>query len=122
MSSDIFVLNYKAKPEFVISTENNITIVLDITINEELMYEGLYRELVRQAQILRKEANFEIDERISMQLTTESETLQKVINKFEDKIKKEVLVISFGHEIVNPDIVKVVEVGDENIQITLKRA
>ena len=38
------------------------------------------------------------------------------------KIKKEVLVISFGHEIVNPDIVKVVEVGDENIQITLKRA
>lgn len=122
LSSDIFVLNYKAKPEFVISTENNITIVLDITINEELMYEGLYRELVRQAQILRKEANFEIDERISMQLTTESETLQKVINKFEDKIKKEVLVISFGHEIVNPDIVKVVEVGDENIQITLKRA
>ena len=121
LDSSIFTLNYKAKPEYVILTENNITIVLDITIDEELMYEGLYRELVRQAQILRKEAGFEIDERIAMYLNTESETLNKVVEKFAEKIKKEVLVVKFGEQLTNPNISREVEVGDEQINISLKR-
>lgn len=121
LNSNVFVLNYKAKPEYVILTENNITIVLDITIDEELMYEGLYRELVRQAQILRKEAGFEIDERISMYLSTSSTTLNKVITKFEEKIKKEVLVVNYGQKLENANISKDVEVGDEIINISLKR-
>ncbi len=121
LDANVFVLNYKAKPEFVTITENNTTIVLDITIDEELMYEGLYRELVRQAQILRKEAGFEIDERIAMTLSTNSDVINTVITKFKDKLMKEVLVTSFGQNLVNPNIQKDVEVGDDLVTISLKR-
>ena len=44
LASDLFVLSTKAKGDFVIANENDITVVLDVTIDRELMLEGLSRE------------------------------------------------------------------------------
>jgi isoleucyl-tRNA synthetase len=120
LSSDLFVLNYKAKSEFVIATENDKTIVLDITIDNELLLEGLSRELIRQIQIFRKEANFRVEERISISLKTESEILNSVIKKYSDRIKTEVLAKEIVDTINNPTLVREFEVGEESITISLK--
>ncbi len=120
LPSKVFTLNYKAKTDFVIATEGNRTVVLDITVDEELMLEGLFRELVRQAQILRKEADFKIEQRVEMYITTKSDTIAEVIKKYEDRIKQDVLVQKFGEKIANPDISKEVEVGGETATIELK--
>lgn len=119
LSSDLFILGYKAKQEFVIATENNVTVVLDVTIDENLMLEGLYRELVRGCQVLRKQANFAIDQRIKVSFATESETLNKVLNMFNEKIKTEILATEIVDNILNPTIKQTIEVGDEEITICL---
>lgn len=120
LSKDIFTLNYKPKTEYVIATSNNQTIVLDITIDENLMLEGLFRELVRSAQVLRKEADFNIEQRIALSLNTSSQTLNKVIDRFKDRIMQDCLVKVFDTKLEDYDISKTITVGDDEITISMK--
>ena len=84
------------------------------------MLEGLSRELIRTIQVLRKEANFKVEERIDVSLKTESETLQKVIAKYAERIKAEVLGKNILEDIQNPTIEKEVEIQEEKVLIKLK--
>ena len=119
LDSDLFILFYKAKQDFVVATENNITVVLDVTLDEKLMLEGLSRELIRTIQVLRKECDFNIEQRIYLNITSQDETINKVIETYKDKIISEALVLEFG-AIQNPSYVKEVEIGGEKATIELK--
>lgn len=116
----LFILSFKAKDEFVIATENDKTVVLDITIDKELMKEGLAREIIRTIQVLRKEAGFKVEERISIAFKNVSDTIKDIVNKFKTRIKTEVLAKDKEEDIVNPTIEKEVEIGDEKFVIELK--
>ena len=121
LSSDLFMLNLKPKEEFVILTENNVTLVLDTTLDKALMLEGAYRELVRTAQVLRKEADFNIEDRIEMDVVSTSSFIREVVEKYKDTIKQEVLVKKFNENIPAPDIEKEVDIADNKVILKLKR-
>ena len=120
LSSDLFILNFKPKEEYVISTENNTTIVLDTTLDKDLMLEGAYRELVRTAQVLRKEADFNIEDRIELDVVSTSPFIREVVEKYKDKIAEEVLVKKFNENIPAPDIEKEVDIADNRVILKLK--
>ena len=121
LDSDLFFLGHKAKEEFVISTENNVTVVLDTTLDSNLVLEGMFRELVRTAQVLRKEADFNIEDRIALDIVSTSSVIKELVDKFEGSICQEVLVKSFNKGIAEADIEKEVEVGEEKVILKLKR-
>ncbi|MBR1984703.1 MAG: hypothetical protein IKA31_03095, partial [Clostridia bacterium] len=107
---------------FVISTTGTQTLVLDTTIDNELMLEGLFRELVRTAQVLRKEAGFNIEDRIEMDIVSTSELVNTLVKTYAEKIKQEVLVKKLNEVVVNPTIAKEIELGDEKAILKLKVA
>ncbi len=119
LDSSLFVLNSKPKTDFVIATENNITLVLDITIDESLMLEGLYRELVRHIQVMRKEADFKIEDRIFANFNSKSEILNKVISQFKPQIMSEALIKEIKD--VKSEIETRAEIGGEEVVISLSR-
>ncbi len=94
VASDMFIINYRPKKEFVVATEKNITIALDITIDEDLMIEGLSRELIRQIQVLRKDSGYSIEQRIILSVSSDSEIISKVMTTYKQKIMQEVLAVS----------------------------
>lgn len=118
MPADCFILSSKPKKEFVIASENGLTAVLDITIDENLMLEGVLRELIRALQVLRKENNLKIEQRITLFVDSESETLKKVVDKFKDKIMQEVLANKF-EDVQNPKIHQTLVVGDEEVDVKI---
>ncbi len=120
LDKELFNIMLKPKDEFVILTENNLTLVLDTTLDKDLMLEGAYRELVRSAQVLRKEADFNIEDRIEMDVVSTSPFIREVITRFKDKIMQEVLAPKFNENIPAPDVEKEVEVGDEKVILKLK--
>lgn len=120
LDKELFNLMLKPKDEFVILTENNLTLVLDTTLDKDLMLEGAYRELVRSAQVLRKEADFNIEDRIEMDVVSTSPFIREVIDRFKDKIMQEVLAPKFNENIPAPDVEKEVEVGEERVILKLK--
>ena len=120
LSCELFNVAYRPKKEFVVSTENNKTIVLDITIDEELLKEGMLRELVRQIQVYRKEANFKVEQRIKISILTDGEHIKSVVEKYKDKILSETLAVELLDKIENPDISSECVIGDEKVNISLK--
>lgn len=120
LDSSLFNLCYKAKEEYVIATENDITVVLDVTIDENLMLEGLSRELIRSIQVLRKQANFKVEERISIAFLDPTENIKRVVEIFGDRIKQEVLARQIEEKIENPSLEEKIELSDESTIVQLK--
>ena len=120
LSSELFVLTTKAKQDFVVANDNDITVVLDITLDRELMLEGLARELIRSTQVMRKQANFNVEDRIIMELSTTGNDLSEIVSKYVDKIKSELLATDIT-SIDDPEYTETVEIGDESICVKLKR-
>ena len=120
LDSSLFNLCYRAKEEYVIATENDKTVVLDVTIDENLMLEGLARELIRSIQVLRKQANFKVEERISIAFLDPTENIKRVIEIFGDRIKQEVLARQIEEKIENPSLEEKIELSDESTIVQLK--
>lgn len=120
LDSSLFNLCYRAKEEYVIATENDKTVVLDVTIDENLMLEGLSRELIRSIQVLRKQANFKVEERISIAFLDPTENIKRVIEIFGDRIKQEVLARQIEEKIENPSLEEKIELSDESTIVQLK--
>jgi isoleucyl-tRNA synthetase/phosphoglycolate phosphatase-like HAD superfamily hydrolase len=68
-------------------------VLLDTEISEDLMREGLAREIIRNIQDGRKKADFNISDRIGVKWFTESETLKKTYEQFGEKIDAETLTV-----------------------------
>jgi isoleucyl-tRNA synthetase len=54
---------------WLVANNNGITVALDIQLNEELIEEGIGRELINRIQNLRKDAGFEVTDKIILYLT-----------------------------------------------------
>ncbi len=94
-SEDVFVLREAQKGSNALSNKW-ISIDLDIKLTQELINEGLAREVVNRIQRSRKDLNFNVDDRIKLVVDT-SETMKGIIQTFSDYIKSETLTtdISF---------------------------
>jgi isoleucyl-tRNA synthetase len=57
-----------AVPGFSVASDGALTVALDITLTDELVQEGLARELVSRIQTLRKEMGLEVTDRIRLQI------------------------------------------------------
>ncbi len=77
-------------PGYEIASKGNLTVALDITITEVLKNEGNAREFVNRIQNLRKDNNYELTDRISLQISPD-EILQPSLIQFKDYICREIL-------------------------------
>lgn len=75
---------------WLVASSGNLTVALDITITEELRYEGIARELVNRIQNLRKDSGFEVTDRIEIALQ-KTEILENAIAQNAGYIKTETL-------------------------------
>ena len=77
-------------PGWLVDNDGNLTVALEVELNEELVNEGMARELINRVQNLRKDNGFEITDRIDVSIAP-CEVLQRAINSFGDYVKTQVL-------------------------------
>jgi len=79
-------------PEFVTVTENNISVSICTTIDEVLRIEGIARELVNRIQNTRKDAGFEVMDRIKLNIEAPEEIVTSAAS-MKDYILSETLSV-----------------------------
>tara|TARA_B110000967_G_scaffold7656_1_gene7712 strand:- start:404 stop:2020 length:1617 start_codon:yes stop_codon:yes gene_type:complete len=77
---------------WLVANSNGITVALDIQLNEELKEEGIARELINRIQNLRKDAGFEVTDKIILYLTPHN-SLNAALNNNLEYIKAETLTL-----------------------------
>ena len=77
-------------PGWAVTSQDDLTVALDMTITDELMQEGLAREIVNRVQNLRKTGGFEVTDRIEL-LIEKNEKINNAVAKYGDYICNETL-------------------------------
>ena len=77
-------------PGWSVAVKGNLTVALDISLSEALLKEGNARELVNRVQNIRKEANFELTDKILLQIV-DNPNMKDSINEFSAYICREIL-------------------------------
>lgn len=86
-------IRISSKEGFNASHEGNQFIVLNTTLTEELLHEGVVRELISKVQNLRKTKDFEITDRIHIFYQANDE-FEEAIHDFKELIQEETLAVS----------------------------
>ena len=88
---DVFTLNSKALDNIAIYVNNGEFIAINTTISEELQRAGILRDIVRQCQVFRKAAGFDVSDRINIAFTTDSELINSIIEEKKDQLAHDLL-------------------------------
>ena len=90
ITKEMVDIRIESKEGFDAAKENNNFIILNTTLTEDLINEGIVRELVSKVQNLRKVKDFDVADRITLYYDGD---IESIISEFTDYIKKETLSI-----------------------------
>jgi isoleucyl-tRNA synthetase len=80
---------------FAVTEDKGVVVAIDVTLTPELTREGLARDLVRRVQALRKEADFQLDDRI-VTYYDGADDVNAVVDEWGDYIKAETLSLELA--------------------------
>jgi isoleucyl-tRNA synthetase len=75
---------------WIVESEEGVTVAIDTELNEDLIAEGYAREFVNRVQNMRKDAGFNVVDRIKVSFESDQKMIGYII-KFSDYISNEVL-------------------------------
>ena len=101
---------------WLVASGNGLTVALDVSLTDTLINEGIARELVNRIQNIRKDAGFEVTDKIAIQMKT-NDKLAKAVNENLSYIKNETLTASLTF---NDEINEGFGIEFDNIQTILK--
>ena len=85
---------------YVSEGDNAVTVVLDTNLSDELIEEGFVREIVSKIQTMRKEAGFEVMDKIIVNVD-KNDKIKAIIEDNLDEIKSEVLADNVEFDRIN---------------------
>ncbi len=117
VTEDMILTTLKNKKGYCAASNGKTSIVLDTSLTEDLILEGLAREVVRKVQNLRKEADFVITDHINLYYHGD-EMFDKMLASYDEYIKNETLADSL---IEDQNIEKDIELNDIVVGLRVER-
>ena len=117
VTEDMILTTLKNKKGYCAASNGKTSIVLDTSLTEDLILEGLAREVVRKVQNLRKEADFVITDHINLYYHGD-EMFDKMLALYDEYIKNETLADSL---VEDKNIEKNTELNDVIVGLRVER-
>ena len=91
--SDVEILTEDI-PGWLVASEGGLTVALDVTVTDELRWEGIARDFVNRVQNLRKDRDFSVTDKIYIELERNNDLLTTAIETNKEYIRQEVQAVS----------------------------
>lgn len=117
VSKDMVDIRISSKEGFNVGMENNCFIILNTDLTSELIKEGIAREFVSKVQNIRKNADYNISDRIII-LYNGDDLIKESVTSFYDYIAKETLAVEITY---TKDITNVVDLNSHEANINIKK-
>ena len=95
LSSEDVLVTRTPKAGLVVASEGEVVVGLETALSPELVAEGIAREFVSHVQAMRKEADFEVTQRIAVTVETDAEA-KAALEVHLDYVKNETLAREFS--------------------------
>ena len=90
LSKDDLLITMTQMPGYQASGDHNITVVIDTHLTQELIEEGFVREIISKLQTMRKEAGFEVMDKITVSYVAGAK-VHDIFAKYGEQIQSDVL-------------------------------
>jgi len=122
LTEDDVLVEVGQREGFAVQVDRDLSVVLDIQLTEELIEEGYVRELVSKLQTMRKEAGFDVMDRIVVRYG-ENPRLASVFEQNREMISAEVLADDISQGDVNDadGYGKEWQINDQRLGMWVKR-
>ena len=117
--ADVFTVESKSKGSIAVHKDADGFVALDCEISEELMRAGICRDIVRQCQVFRKNAGFDVSDRIYVQFVTDAELLASVIDEKKEQLASDLLA-TFA-EVKEPEFTGEIDLDGAKLTVLLRR-
>ena len=101
---------------WLVANGNGLTVALDIQLDDDLVNEGIAREMINRIQNLRKDAGFEVTDKIILYLS-EDVALVKVFEKHQAYIQQETLTTKI---VMKKDLIKGEAIEFDHVKTIIK--
>ena len=120
LSEEDLLIDMAQTEGFVSDGDNTITVVLDTKLTPELIEEGFVREIISKVQTMRKEADFQVTDKIVISCKG-NEKIEEFIKANQEQIKSEVLAVDVKFDEAN-GYVKDWSINGEKVTMGVERA
>lgn len=115
-------IGFRGKEGVDVASEEGVVVVLDTVITDDLRFEGYARDIVRYVQDMRKEADYQVDDRIYL-LVDGAGDVEKAVLNFSSYIKNETLALELALDgDIESDISKSVDLDGQQVKIALRKS
>lgn len=117
---DVIIISSEIKG-WVVETDGNVTVAIDMELDNELIEEGIAREFVNRIQNMRKDAGFEVTDKISIRFTG-SDIINNAVKSFTKYVATETLAENvLNVDKLNGGIKQDWEIGDNSCSIQIEK-
>ncbi len=119
--SSIFAVQSKTK-EGVVSAEfaENSVVALDIVLTDELLKEGIVRDIIRQCQVARKDAGYQVEQRINAAINVDDDFIVNALTEKLEFIAGELLAITVSiNSEIKADYTSEFTVNDKKVSVSV---
>ena len=123
--ASIFNVASKTKAGIVSAEFQNgsAVIALDTVLTDELVREGLVRDVIRQCQLIRKEAGYEVEQRVKMAISSENAEIITALREKLDYLAAELLADEILlNEALAADLQKDVDIAGSTVSLSVVKA
>ena len=120
LTKDDLLIDVSKKGGFVTEEDNSCTIVLDTNLTKELKDEGFVREIISKVQTMRKDAGFEVMDRITLSVTG-NDGLSALVRGNEAEICRIVMASSIVYDALDGAVSKEWDINGENVTLAVKK-
>ncbi len=120
LEPDDLLIETESAQGYACAESGGMLVALDTTLNDDLLREGLAREIVRTVQDARKQSGLEVSDRIRLHLNGSS-NVREAISQYKDWIMDETLASVWSDDAFTSGFSLEREVGDAQWQITLEK-
>ena len=97
-----------AKDGLSVSSSNGIVVGIDMYISDELLKEGIVRDVIRHVQNFRKESDLQVQDRIDVCIKADKNILD-AINENKNYFMNEILAVSISFDVLDCKYIKKIE-------------
>lgn len=116
---DIEIVSHEIEG-WLVESEEGVTVAVDTELNEDLIAEGYAREFVNRIQNMRKDANYDVIDRIKVSYFSDQK-LFDYLNKFNDYISNEVLADEINYNSNFEGFEQDFQIADFNCKIIIRK-
>ncbi|MCK9559833.1 MAG: isoleucine--tRNA ligase [Candidatus Marinimicrobia bacterium] len=120
LSAEEVIVERQESAGFAVVENNNIVVVLDTKLTPQLLQEGLVRDFIRHVQTMRKEADFQVEDRIRVTFEAPPD-FTAAIYKYIEYFRNETLAREVADTFAKGEYEKELKIEGNKVRVSLSR-